>query len=90
MEAKVYINLNFHQLFVKTIEGETEEEICNKVFELEVTVMYGIRIVGIRLAPEQKIMRWDSTYANYCWGKGRIGFEEFKERCSNFKEAEIA
>ena len=90
MKAKVYINQAMRALVAKQIETEREEEICQQMFEMEVNAFYRIKILGIRFNPDQKIMRWNSTFANYCFGKGKISFETFKGCCNALPEAEIS
>jgi len=92
MKAKVYINQALRALVAKSIDIEREEYICHQVFQIEVEVEYRIKILGIRFNPEQKIMPWNSTFANYCFGKGKISFETFKRCCYALlePEAEVA
>ncbi len=68
-----------------TIDGKTEEEVCEKAFNLE-ELLYDKEIWIIKFGNGKRIF-WNSTFAHYCWGEGRICFLKFKEACkSEFEE----
>jgi len=79
--SKVYYNNN-GSLEIEHFIDQSDEDICSAAFNKETESEYIISTVGIRFSPEEKIMHWNSNYAHYCFGKGRLTFPQFKEFCT--------
>jgi hypothetical protein len=69
----------------KIIRYKSLYDLVEKVFEFETSFQYAFNIFMVHDVCNNVCLDWNSTFAHYCFGKGRISVDEFLNHISRKK-----